>query len=124
MKKYATFNKNGDISTIITTNTDQLPGEDYIEVSSELNPNTDTHFVDVETHTIKERKKIDFDVSYSTLTAIIDGLPKESKVFTCGQEILVDDGTLTITLDLPELINVTIDAGPQYIKEDMEIQIG
>lgn len=123
MRQYATFDENGDILAIITTNVDEPPGENYVDIPPNLVVGTGTHYIDTETHDIKEREKIDLNISHGPLSVTIDGLPEKSKIFACGQKTTVNDGVLTITLDLPELINVTIDAGPQYIKEFMEIQI-
>lgn len=123
MKQYATFDKNGNILAVVTTNTDQLPDETYVEIPPNLDVGSDTHYIDIGTSAIKKREEMNLNVSYGALSATVTNLPGKSKVFACGQETMVEDGTLTITLDVPELINVIIDAGPEYIKEDMEIQI-
>lgn len=62
-------------------------------------------------------------VSTSIGQATITGLPNLCTAWVDGAEVDVTDGELVITVDVPTTARIQLQARPQYIDHEMEVEI-
>lgn len=121
MLRYAVATPSGEIVRVLSGNLHyvQIPNDEGGESVDDM-----THYVDVATREIREKRPFDYDVAITDLTATITGLPEGLTVETNGQRGTTDSKPLAITYDVPGSYEIELSGLPEYLDETLEVTVG
>lgn len=122
-KTYVVYDDTGKIQHTINTPENQAPTVNALEVEGGDMLDI-SHYVDLETITLREKKAVDLSHTISGLSVAFSFLPVDTKVFIKGQGSTVDAEGLEIEFDMPGTYEIYIDPPPQYKAETLEVTIG
>lgn len=96
----------------------------YLYVRCDSSVSDVTHYVDAETHEVKEKQPLNYDIDTEGLVVTVTGLPEGLTVETNGQRGTTDSKPLVITYDVPGNYETTLSGLPEYLDETLEVTVG
>lgn len=120
-KKYADYEKNGEIFCIVEGAPRFLDTENLLEVGDEVSD--ETHYVDVTQtpHVARERHRFDTRHDINDLAVSFQNLPRGTTIRVKGREI-ISDGDDAVGFDLPGTYVIELEHF-QYMSEVVEVTL-